>query len=80
MFKLMKEKAPNYLINLVRKCEPTIRTRNSSISTFNCRTDASHYLLHCHDFSHHPIDLMNSVLPVCDNFESMPDNVKKDLL
>ena len=35
----MKEKAPNYLINLVPKCEPTIRTRNNSIPTFNCRTD-----------------------------------------
>ena len=23
---------------------------------------------------------MNSVKPVCNNFESMPDNVKKDLL
>ena len=35
----MKEKTPNYLINLVPKCEPTIRTRNNSIPTFNCRTD-----------------------------------------
>ena len=80
MFKLMKEKALNYLINLVTKCESTIRTRNNSIPTFNCRTDTSHYILHCHYFSHHPVDLMNSVKPVCDNFESMPDNVKKDLL
>ena len=35
----MIEKTPNYLINLVQKCEPTIRTRNNSIPTFNCRTD-----------------------------------------
>ena len=42
--------------------------------------DTSHYLLHYHHFSHHWIDLMNSVKSVCDNFESMPDNVKKDLL
>ena len=34
----MKEKAPFYLINLVQKYEPTIRTRNNSIPTFNCRT------------------------------------------
>ena len=42
--------------------------------------DTSHYLLHCHHFSHHRVDLMNSVKSVFDNFESMPDNVKKDLL
>ena len=42
--------------------------------------DTSHYLLHCHHFSHHCADLMNSVKSVCDNFESMPDNVKKVLL
>ena len=43
--------------------------------------DASYYLLHCHHFSHHRVYLMNSVKSVCDNFESMPDNVnvKKDL-
>ena len=157
MFKMMKEKAPTYLINLVPKCEPTIRTWNNSIPTFNCRTDCfkysfspstlndwfdldpninaksfslfksrllsfirpvqrsiynifdptglkflsrhnfqdclnplcscsleiedtSHYLLHCHHFSHHCVDLMNSVKSVCGNFESMPENVKKDLL
>ena len=151
MSKIMKEKAPNYIINIFSKCEPTIRTRNS-IPTFNCRTgsfkysffpstlsdwynldlyirnaesvslfksrllsfirpvqrsicnifdpigfshlnehrfrhnfqdclnplcscsleieDTSHYLLHCHHFSHHRVDLMNSVKSVCDNFES----------
>ena len=42
--------------------------------------DTSHYLLHCHHFSHHRIDLMNSVKSVFDNSESMPDNVRKDLL
>ena len=35
MFKIMKEEAPNYLINLVPKCETSIRTRNNSIPTFN---------------------------------------------
>ena len=41
--------------------------------------DASLYLLNCHHFSHHCVDLMNSVKSACENFESMPDNVKKDL-
>ena len=30
MFKIMKREAPNYLINLIRRCEQTIRTRNIS--------------------------------------------------
>ena len=42
--------------------------------------DKSHYLLHCHHFSHHPIDLMNSVNPVMDNFESLSDNNKTDVI
>lgn len=41
--------------------------------------DTSHYLLYCHYFSDHRIDLMNSVKSVCDNYDSMPGNVKKDL-
>ena len=40
---MMKEKALNYLINLVPKCEPTIRTRSNSILIFNCRTDCFKY-------------------------------------
>ena len=39
MFKIMNEHAPNYLINLIPKCEKTIRTRNSHIPTYHCRTD-----------------------------------------
>ena len=31
MFKIMKEEAPDYLINLIPKCEQTIRTRNNRI-------------------------------------------------
>ena len=166
MFKIIKEKAPAYLLKLVPKCEPTIRTRNNcitdcfkysfcpstlngwlnldpnmksaeSFSLFKSRLlpfiqpvqrsiynifdpkglkflsrlrlgfshlnehrfrhnfqdclnplcsgsleikDTSHYLLHCHHFLHHRVDLMNSLKSVCDNFESMSDNVKKDLL
>ena len=43
MFKIMKEEAPNYLINLVPKCETNTRTRNNSIPTFNCRTNCFKY-------------------------------------
>ena len=39
--------------------------------------DTSHYLLHCHHFSNHRADLMNSVKSVCDNFESISDKFKK---
>ena len=43
MFKIMKEKTPAYLINLVPKCERTIRTKNNSIPTFNCQTVSFKY-------------------------------------
>ena len=43
MFKIMKEKAPTYLINLIPKCEPTVRTKNNSIPTFNYPTDRFKY-------------------------------------
>ena len=42
--------------------------------------DTSHYLLHWHHFSNHRADLMNSVKYVCDNFEPMSDNFKKNML
>ena len=42
--------------------------------------DTSHYLLLCHFFSHHHVALNNSVKSICDNFDSMSDNVKEDLL
>ena len=42
MYKIMTEKAPNYLINLISKCDPTIKTRNNSILTFHC-TDCFKY-------------------------------------
>ena len=42
--------------------------------------DTSHYLLHCHHFSNHRIDLINSVNLIISNFESMNDNIKKDIL
>ena len=39
MFKIVNEKAPNYLINLIPKYEPTIRTRNTCIPSYKCRTN-----------------------------------------
>ena len=42
--------------------------------------DTSHYLLHCHHFSQHCIDLMNSVNSIYENFDSQSDNNKKDVL
>ena len=168
----MKERAPNYLINLVPKCNPTIVTRNSHIPKFYCRTDCfkysffpstlrdwfdldnditsaesisifknkllslirpvqkkvfnifdpqglklltrlrlgfshlnehrfrhniencvnplcfcvsetentSHYLLHCHYFTQHRTDLMNSINSLRDNFDFLSDNEKREIL
>ena len=47
MFKIMKEEAPNDLINLIPKCNQTIRTRNSHIPSFHCQKD-------CFKFSFFP--------------------------
>ena len=41
--------------------------------------DVSHYLLQCHQFSQHHVVYMNSVKPICDNFETAPGNVKENL-
>ena len=40
MFTIMKEEAPNYLINLIPKCKQTIRTRNNRIPVCYCRTES----------------------------------------
>ena len=172
MFKIMRNEAPDYLINLIPKREHKIKTRNCQIPTYHCRTDCFkysffpsalsewfkldesirnsesisifknkllsfirpaqssifnifdpvgikfltrlrldfshlnehrfrhnfknclnplcscsleiedtlHYLLHCRHFSVHRRDLMNSVKSVFNNFESLPDNAKKDVL
>ena len=42
--------------------------------------DILHYLLYCHHFSQLRIDLMDSVKPVIDIFESLSDNIKKEVL
>ena len=36
MFKIINEKVPNDLINLIPKYEPTIRTRNNRIPSYKC--------------------------------------------
>ena len=54
-------------LNLLRSCSLKIE-------------DNSHYLLHCHHFSRHLVALMDRLKSICDNFDSMSDNVKKDLL
>ena len=43
MFKIMKKEAPNYLINLIPKCEAAIRTRKNNFPSYNCRTDCFKY-------------------------------------
>ena len=40
--------------------------------------DTSHYFLY--HFSHYRIDLINSVKSILENFESLSDSVKKDIL
>ena len=42
--------------------------------------DTIHYLLHCHHFSEHRINLINSVKSVSANFECLSDNDKRDIL
>ena len=42
--------------------------------------NTSHYLFYCYHFSHHLVALMNSAKSTCDNFDSMSENVKEDLL
>ena len=39
----MNRQAPNYLINLIPKCQQFFRTRNSQILAFHCRTDNFKY-------------------------------------
>ena len=48
MFKIRKEEAPNYLINLIPKIQQTTRTRINRMPTFHCRTDCF-----CFFFSFH---------------------------
>ena len=43
MFKIMNREAPNYLINLIPRCEQTILTINNHIPIYHCRTDCFKY-------------------------------------
>ena len=42
--------------------------------------DTNHYLLHCQYYSAHRINLINSVKSVFDNFDSLSDNKKRDVI
>ena len=39
MFKIVKQEAPNYLINLIPKIKQATRTRRKHMPTFHCRTN-----------------------------------------
>ena len=43
MFKIMNKQAPNYLINLIPKCNQIMRTRNNHKPVIRCRTDCFKY-------------------------------------
>ena len=42
--------------------------------------DSSHYLLQCHHFCQHRIDLIKSAKSILENFESLSDNIKKEVI
>ena len=50
---------------------------NPSCSCSLNTENTEHYLLHCHHFTHHRINLMNSVSSILDDFESFSDIDKK---
>ena len=59
----MKKEAPNYLINLIPKCEAAIRTRNNNFPTYNCRTDCfKHFFFRStsNDWSRLDVNIRNS--------------------
>ena len=65
MFKVMKEEAPNYLINLFPKCERNTRTRKNSIPTFNCRTNCFKYSFfppNLNDWFNLDLNIRNSIV------------------
>ena len=59
----------NFLDSLNPLCSCSLQTK-----------DIIHYLLHCHHFSQHRIDLINSVKYIFEDFDSLSHNAKKDLL
>ena len=63
MYKIMKDEAPNCLINFVARCKTNIRTRNNSILTFNCRTNYFRYSFFpstLNDWSNLDLNIRNS--------------------
>ena len=63
MFKIMKKVTPNYLLNLIPKCEKIIRTRNNQIPTYKYRTDCSKYFFPStlNDWLNLDVNIRNSV-------------------
>ena len=56
---------------------------NSANPLCSCSLEAEDtllYLLHFHHFNQHRLDLKNSVKSVLANFESLSDNIKKEIL
>ena len=43
MFKIMNNETPYYLLNLIRKSQQTITTRNNYIPNYHCRKDCFKY-------------------------------------
>ena len=43
MFKIMRNEAPDYLINLIPNCAQTVITRNCHIPKYHCRTECFKY-------------------------------------
>ena len=68
MIKIMNEKAPNYLINLIPKYEPTIRTRNNSIPSYKYQTNCfkhSFFPSTLNDWFNLYINMRNSIPGSC---------------
>ena len=63
----MKEESPNYLINLIPKCNQTIRIRNSHMPIFHCRTDCSRLRLGFSHLNEHRFrhNFENCINPLC---------------
>ena len=47
MFKIINNEAPNYLLNLIPKGQPTITTRNNPTPNYHFRTDCFKYAFSC---------------------------------
>ena len=71
MFKIMNEKPPNCLINLIPKYEPTIRARSNSIPSYKCQTNCfkhSFFPSTLNDWFNLDINITNSELITLFNY------------